>query len=136
MEDCDDLDASVFPGAEELCDRKDNDCDGQPDVEENDMDLDGFLICEGDCNDDDPSLIPDAVEINFNFVDENCDGDLGQCDPCFAWSNHGEYVRCVAAGVSDCSLNDLTAEEANSLVNSAATSDIGKKGFVPVQCQQ
>ncbi len=100
-----------------------------------DEDGDGFRP-PADCDEMDPDVNPDAVEINFNFVDENCDGNLGECDPCSTWRNHGEYVRCVAAGVSDCSINNFTPEEANDLVNSAAMSNVGKTGFVPPECQQ
>ena len=30
-EDCNDADASIFPGAQEVCDGQDNDCDGRVD---------------------------------------------------------------------------------------------------------
>jgi hypothetical protein len=33
-DDCDDDDAASFPGAEERCDQRDNDCDGAPDPDE------------------------------------------------------------------------------------------------------
>ena len=33
QEDCDDTDATVFPGAEEVCDGVDNDCNGEIDEE-------------------------------------------------------------------------------------------------------
>ena len=47
-EDCDDADATVYPGAEELCDGKDNDCDGVSEGE-GDADLDGLYDCEDYC---------------------------------------------------------------------------------------
>jgi hypothetical protein len=46
--DCDDSDDTVYPGAEELCDGKDNDCDGVSDADF-DADSDGVADCEDYC---------------------------------------------------------------------------------------
>lgn len=46
QDDCDDADATVFPGAVEVCDRRDNDCNGQ--VDEN-VDLSSDVNNCGDC---------------------------------------------------------------------------------------
>jgi hypothetical protein len=100
-----------------------------------DEDGDGFRPPD-DCDETDPTVNPNATEIIFNFVDENCDGDLGDCDPCLDWQNHGQYVRCVSDAVSDCSLHSFTPEEADAFVNSAVHSDIGKTGYVPPECPQ
>lgn len=100
-----------------------------------DEDGDGFRPPE-DCNETDAEINPNAVELPGNFVDENCNGDLGSCSPCMAWRNHGEYVRCVANDVESLvTAGVLSQEEGDALVGSAAQSDVGRRGFVPAECQ-
>ena len=70
--DCDDADASVYPGAVEVCDGVDNDCDAGND-EDLDNDGDGFSLCDGDCDDTDLSASPLAVEI-CDGLDNDCNG--------------------------------------------------------------
>lgn len=94
--DCDDSDSTVYPGAMEVCDGVDNNCDNSIDEGLNqtlyfeDADLDGFgsnlsiLTCEvlgagfsldsTDCDDSDSTIHPGANEILNNAIDENCDG--------------------------------------------------------------
>ena len=71
--DCDDFDATVFPGAEPVCDSVlDQDCDGEVDADERDGDLDGFSPCAGDCDDDEPLRAPDREEAWCDGLDNDC----------------------------------------------------------------
>ena len=77
--DCDDTDASVFPGATEVANARDDDCDGDADeglAEEADADGDGVTVSAGDCDDLDPDRYPGAPEAN-DRLDHDCDGVAG-----------------------------------------------------------
>ena len=71
--DCNDDDASIFVGAQELCDGIDNDCDGALSQEEEDADGDGQRTCDGDCDDRDEDVFIGAQEL-CDGKDTNCDG--------------------------------------------------------------
>ncbi|MDC0674482.1 S8 family serine peptidase [Nannocystis radixulma] len=74
-DDCDDADPASHPGATEVCDGRDNDCDGDLPAEEVDGDDDGVRLCAGDCDDADPARWPGAIEIADDCIDNNCDGE-------------------------------------------------------------
>ena len=94
-DDCNDDDATVFPGADDAWyDGVDSDCGGEDDC---DIDGDGYQPIEGvcgpadgdeaDCNDHNPDINPGAVEVCSSVEDENCDGDTVGVDApdCIVW---------------------------------------------------
>lgn len=82
--DCDDLDPDTFPGAPELCDLLDNDCNGLVGGDEVDQDLDRYLSCTNyvgthpgvlggdDCDDTDPTVFAGALELPDDDVGQGC----------------------------------------------------------------
>ena len=76
--DCNDTDVAAHPGAAELCNGIDDNCNGPVD-EGFDSDHDGYLTCGGDCNDADPTVYPGAPQL--------CDGKNNDCtDPLWPMS--------------------------------------------------
>lgn len=71
--DCNDGDAAIKPGAEDICgDGIDQDCSGEDLGCGVDEDGDGFTPLEGDCNDENAAIHPDAQEI-CDELDNDCD---------------------------------------------------------------
>ncbi|RJQ42789.1 MAG: hypothetical protein C4538_12990 [Nitrospiraceae bacterium] len=86
--DCDDTDKYVFPGAPRICDGKDNDCDGRRDFSTDvDNDRDGYALCKGDCNDNNPDVNPGKKEGPYGTAtcsdgwDNDCNGRTDASDP-------------------------------------------------------
>ncbi|MEC7983936.1 MAG: MopE-related protein, partial [Myxococcota bacterium] len=100
--DCDDSNATINPSAPENCNGIDDNCNGQIDddpvslgswykdvdedgfgdpdtVEESCEQPDGYVLLDTDCDDSDPDINPDALEI-CDGVDNDCDEDIDDED--------------------------------------------------------
>jgi len=122
--DCDDDDATVYPGAPQICDGQNNDCDDNwPTVpaNEQDSDGDGSSPCEGDCDDSVPTCLSDCV------TDTDGDGTPDCADQCLDADGDG-YGSAGGAGNScsgtDCNDADSTIHPgAPELCNDAVDND-------------
>ena len=152
-DDCDDTYASTNPGASEICDGDDNDCDSSLPTNETDDDGDGYVECDpdvsiaawvdatitggNDCDDTYADTWPGASEI--------CDGDDNDCGgvlPTNETDDDGDgYVECTLAvsvgswygdtisGGDDCddgenTIYDGAAELCDGQINDCATSSL------------
>jgi len=128
--DCDDSDAAAFPGAAEVCDGVDDDCDGEIDEDVREIyyadgDGDGYGVegstaeaCAppsgyvedaGDCDDGDSAFHPGAEESDCTDPnDYNCDGSVGYAD-----SDGDGYAACEDCDDASSQVNDGAAEICN-----------------------
>lgn len=113
--DCDDTNPDINPGATEICNLQDDNCDGNIDegvmttyYADADGDSygdpastilgcfppDGYVENSADCNDADAAINPGASEI-CNGVDDNCDGNIDEgIDLSIAISPNGVIELC------------------------------------------
>jgi hypothetical protein len=101
--DCDDTNAAINPGATEVCNSIDDDCDGSVDEGVTltfyaDVDGDaygnpassiqacsvpvGYVANNTDCDDNNVSVNPGSAEVCGNFIDDNCDGTVDEGCTC------------------------------------------------------
>ncbi len=152
--DCDDEDAAVHPGAVELCNDVDDDCNGLVDdeVEFQDWypDLDGdtygdadaqpvnacapptddHVVDHTDCDDTNADIHPGADEIPGDGIDQDCtDLDAGTCFEDLDEDGHGTEVV-VVSPTGDCSepgysLLDDDCDDTDASIFPGATDVVG-----------
>lgn len=146
--DCDDTHAAIFPGAPELCNEIDDDCDtlvdeGVGDYWYPDSDLDGFgdpgaglQACEAplgyladatDCDDADTNVNPEALEV-CNGIDDDCDAAIDEDDAgdALTW-----YADVDGDGFGDDTLPTYACAAPTGFVSDATDCDDGDSSVYP-----
>ena len=148
--DCDDADAAVYPGAVEVCNAIDDNCDGT--VDEGvlltfyaDADGDtfgdinvtvddcaapsGYVADSTDCDDADAAVNPAAVEV-CNAIDDNCDGNIDEGVLLTFYADaDGDTYGDDATTVDDCAapsgyvVDGGDCDDADATINPGATED-------------
>ncbi|MDY0002481.1 MAG: MopE-related protein [Polyangia bacterium] len=164
VEDCDDADPNMHPGAAEVCDLLDNDCDGTPDdgtpsspcpnvqcviacagnqacidacpIQDCiDHDGDGWGVgadcVESDPDDNDPSVFPGAPEICGDGKDQSGDGVVDEgCVLCVDHDGDGYGVG-PYCDVRDCNDDDPSVHPG--AVETCGTKDLNCDGILPAK---
>lgn len=120
-EDCNDRDATVYPGAPETPDDGvDQDCDGSDLVTSNtDEDGDGYFLEVDDCDDTNADIHPDATErCDTVGIDDDCDGVADEADPGSGASTYftdadNDGFGAPGAGVDSCAPVEGSATNAD-----------------------
>ncbi|MDP2315753.1 MAG: MopE-related protein [Pseudomonadota bacterium] len=148
--DCDDTAVAINPGADELCNGLDDDCDASVDEAAvdaptwyNDVDLDtygsdadaivacdqpvGYLAGGGDCDDADPAINPGATE-TCDGVDEDCDSAIDDGAPgsdTFYADADGDAYGNAASSTLSCVAPTGYVADATDCDDAAATTNPG-----------
>ncbi|HJX05637.1 MAG TPA: MopE-related protein [Candidatus Nanoarchaeia archaeon] len=108
--DCDDSRSNTYPGAEEICDGIDNNCDG---ISELDNDSDGVYDCLDNCplvynpdqNDTDNDTFGDACNCGNGIINEGeqCDGSNFGGKSCSSYGHNRGSLSCTGVCTIDSS---------------------------------
>ena len=141
--DCDDSDSAIHPGADEVCDEADNNCDGEVDNDPTDgtvwyldNDADGYgtetiitTTCDytapsgyvdnaEDCNDGFASALPGGTEV-CDGIDNNCNGTVDD----FALDPSLWYFDADGDGYGDATTSQQLCDAPSGWVNNGADCD-------------